>query len=257
MPVALVLMLSSTIEIEAGHGVAEAYVTRPDDTARPGVLFYMDALGLRPRLFEMADRIAGWGFVVMVPNAFYRHGSAEELAPQGDLGDPEYREQFMGGAMDRIRSLGSGLATADVHKYVDRLLELPDVTGDGIGVTGYCMGAGLALRTAGSRPEEVKAAAGFHGGNLVTDSPDSPHVVATRARARLYLGHADNDRSMPPEKIEILEDAFDAAGLLYTSEVYPGAPHGYTMSDTASYRADAAERHFETLEGLFRESLTR
>lgn len=249
-------MLSATIEIEAGHGVAEAYVTRPDDSARPGVLFYMDALGIRPRIQEMADRIAGWGFVVMVPNAFYRHGTIEDLVPQGDLSDPDYREEFMGGAMNRVRSLGPGLSTADVRTYVDRLLELPEVSGEGIGVTGYCMGSALALRTAGVRPDEVKAAAGFHGGNLVTDSPDSPHIVATRARARLYLGHADNDRSMPPEKIEILESAFDSAGLLYTSEVYPGAPHGYTMSDTASYRPDAAERHFETLESLFRESLT-
>lgn len=249
-------MLSTIIEIEAGHGVAEAYVTRPDDSAHPGVLFYMDALGIRPRIQEMADRIAGWGFVVMAPNAFYRHGAIEDLAPQGDLSDPAYREEFMGGAIGRIRSLGPGLSTADVRAYVDRLLDLPEVSGDGIGVTGYCTGAALALRTAGVRPDEVKAAAGFHGGNLVTDSPDSPHIVATRARARLYLGHADNDRSMPADKIESLEDAFDSAGLLYTSEIYPGAPHGYTMSDTANYRADAAERHFQTLESLFRESLT-
>ncbi len=250
-------MLSTTIEIEAGHGVAEAYVTRPDDGTYPGILFYMDALGLRPRLYEIADRIAAWGFVVMAPNAFYRHGTVEDLAPQGDLSDPAYREEFMNGAMDRIRSLGSGLATADVRTYVDRLLELSEVSGDGIGVTGYCMGAALALRTAGERPDEVKAAAGFHGGNLVTDSPVSPHIVASRARARLYLAHADNDRSMPADKIEVLEATFDAAGLLYTSEVYPGAPHGYTMSDTANYRANAAERHFETLEGLFLENLAR
>jgi carboxymethylenebutenolidase len=249
-------MLRTTIEIEAGHGVAEAYVTRPDENSHPGVLLYMDAFGLRPRIYEMADRIASWGFVVMAPNAFYRHGTIEDLAVQGDLNDPAYRDEFMTGAMGRVRSLGSGLATADVGEYVDRLLELPEVSGDGIGVTGYCMGAALALRTAGARPEQVKAAAGFHGGNLVTDAVDSPHIVAKNARARLYLGHADHDRSMPAEKIEILERAFDAAGLLYTSEVYPDAPHGFTMSDIPSYRADADERHFNTLESLFRENLT-
>ncbi|PXW34095.1 dienelactone hydrolase family protein [Nocardia sp. 348MFTsu5.1] len=249
-------MLSTTIEIEAGHGVAEAYVTRPDESAHPGVLLYMDAFGLRPRIYEMADRIAAWGFVVMAPNTFYRHGTVEDLAAQGDLSDPTYRDEFIAGAMGRVRSLGSGLATADVGEYVDRLLELPEVSGDGVGVTGYCMGSAMALRTAGARPDQVKAAAGFHGSNLATDAPDSPHLVAKNARARLYLGHADNDRSMPLEKIEILEKAFDAAGLLYTSEVYPDAPHGFTMSDMASYRADADERHFKTLESLLRESLT-
>lgn len=249
-------MLSTTIEIEAGHGVAEAYVTRPDESAHPGVLLYMDAFGLRPRIYEMADRIASWGFVVMAPNTFYRNGTIEDVAPQGDVNDSTYRDEFMVGAMGRVRLLGSGLATADVGEYVDRLLELPEVSGEGIGVTGYCMGSALALRTAGTRPNQVKAAAGFHGGNLVTDAPDSPHLVAKKARGRLYLAHADHDRSMPAEKIETLEKAFDSAGLLYTSEVYPDAPHGYTMSDLAAYRADADERHFNTLESLFRESLT-
>lgn len=113
------------------------------------------------------------------------------------------------------------------------------------------MGARLAVRAAGARPDVVAAVGGFHGGGLVTDAPDSPHLSLATARAEFVLGHADQDPSMPEEAIAALGAALEAAGLEATNEVYAGTAHGYTMSDTAVYDAAATERHFEALQALF------
>jgi len=116
-----------------------------------------------------------------------------------------------------------------------------------VAVTGYCMGAALSLRTAGTYPDRVAAAAGFHGGRLATDTPDSPHLVAGRITAEVYFGHADRDHSLPGEQIERLERALTEAGVRHRCEVYPGAGHGYTQSDTAAYDKEADERHWAAL----------
>jgi carboxymethylenebutenolidase len=245
------------IEIPVPGGTAEAWLSRPADDSRdrPGVLFFMDGIGLRPRIHEMADRIAAWGYVVLAPNVFWRDGSAEELAPKTDLREPGEREKFFDGAGPRIRRLTPDLAVADIAAYVDALRGQPGV-GDGpIGTVGYCMGARLAVRAAGAHPDVVAAAAGFHGGGLVTDADDSPHKSLASARAEFVFGHADNDRGMTPEDVEALGRALDDAGLTATNEIYPGALHGYTMSDTSVYDADATERSFTELRALLDRSL--
>lgn len=244
-------MTSETIQIPMPDGVAEAYVTRPDDAEHPGVLLHVDAIGLRPRIEEMADRIAGWGYVVMAPHAFYRDGTAAELAPKVDLTQPGAREEFFGGGvMDRVRAHTADRSDADLDAYVDALLALPGVAGPTIGITGYCIGGRLAIRAAGVRPDVIAAAGAFHAGGLVTDADDSPHLVIANASAEILAGHADNDGSNPPEAIATFEAALGAAGLTYTSAIYPGAPHGYTMSDTSMYDEAGAERHFAELEAL-------
>jgi carboxymethylenebutenolidase len=117
------------------------------------------------------------------------------------------------------------------------------------------MGARLSLRAAGAFPERVAAAAGFHGGGLATDAPDSPHLMADRITAELYFGHADHDHSLPPEQIERLDAALTQAGVRFRAEVYEGARHGYTQADTSSYNPDAAERHWRELLALFERAL--
>lgn len=242
-----------TIEIQTVDGLAEAYLTRPEDQdAHPGVLFYVDAIGLRPRTREMADRIASWGYVVLVPNVFHREGRAGDLAPDSDLRVPENREKFFEGAMKRVRRLTPEKADPDARIWVATLLE--HARGP-IGVTGYCMGARLATRTAGLVPDDVAAVGGFHGGGLVTDGPDSPHLLLAYARAEFVYGHADRDRSMPPEAVQALGKALADAGLTATNEVYAGAAHGYTMADAAPYDEAATERHFAALEALFARTL--
>jgi carboxymethylenebutenolidase len=245
---------TQTIDITTPDGVAEAYVSRPDDDPHPGVLFYIDAIGLRPRIEEMADRIAGWGYVVLAPNVFHRDGSVADLAPTTDLRIAANREKFFEGAMRRVGAHTPEQAASDLEAYVETLLAQPGV-GSRIGVTGYCMGGRLALRAAAGRPDVVAAVGAFHAGGLVTDEHDSPHRAIPSVRAELLFGHADHDRSNTPEQIAELERALDAAALTYTSAVYAGAPHGYSMADTSSYDEAATERHFSELEALLARTL--
>lgn len=247
-------MTGGLVEIPVPAGTAEAWLSRPsDDGPHPGVVLFMDAFGIRPRIEEMAERIAGWGHVVLAPNVFHRNGSVADLAPKVDLRSEEAGE-FTAGAFGRVRALTADLAEQDVPAYVDALLALPGVSRP-IGVTGYCMGARLAVRTAGQFPGTVAAVGGFHGGGLATDAPDSPHLAIAASTAEYAFGHADQDRSMPLEQVEALEQALQAAGRPHLNEVYAGAAHGYTMADTSMYDAAGAERHFSVLQGLLARTL--
>ena len=235
--------MTTTIEIAVPDGTAEALVAGPDDGSTPGVLLYMDAYGLRPQIGEMAERIAGWGYTVLAPNVFHRNGSIADLAD-----DREH-------TMERVRALTPEDVAADAPAYLAALRGR--CAAGPVGTTGYCMGARLAVRTANAHPEDVAAVGGFHGGGLATDDDPSPHLGLSGARAEFAFGHADHDRSMPPEAVARLGEALAAAGLVFINDVYAGAPHGYTMNDTPAYHAEAAERHYRVLEELFSRTLKK
>jgi carboxymethylenebutenolidase len=243
----------SYIDITTPDGVADAYLVRPDDSeTHPGVLFIMDAYGLRPRIEEMADRIAAQGYVVLAPNVFYRAGRAPVL-PMPDNTDPDARGRFFEQVRPLMAELTPEHLATDGAAYLDRLAEAS--TGPAA-ITGYCLGARLGWRITAAQPDRVAALAGFHGGGLVTDAPDSPHrSAADVAGAELYFGHADQDQSMTPEQIARLESALDDARAPYRSELYAGARHGYTMSDTPVYDEAATERHFRELFALLDRAL--
>jgi len=244
------------VEVPVPGGAAEAWVSRPTEGGpHPGVLLFMDAFGIRPQIERMAERIAGWGYVVMAPNVFHRFGTVAELAPRTDLRLPGAREEAFAVVMPRVGSLTGEVAGPDVEAYVDALRAVPDVADGPVGVTGYCMGARLAVRAACLRPDVVAACGGFHGGGLVTDDADSPHLGLPDARAAFFFGHADHDRSMPPEAIARLDTALADAGLEHVTQVYPGAPHGYSMADTSSYDETATELHYAALEDLLARTL--
>jgi dienelactone hydrolase len=152
----------------------------------------MDAFGLRPRLKEMADRLAGAGYTVLVPNLLYRHGPAPVLELP-DVIDAAHRPALFEQLLPIILELNPDLAMRDADAHLSWLAACPQAADGPVGITGYCMGAGLPLRTAGNYPERVAAAAGFHGGRLATDAPDSPHLLAGRVTAELYFGHADQE----------------------------------------------------------------
>ena len=237
-------MPGSAIDIETPDGVADAYLAQPDDgERRPGVLFVMDAYGLRPRIEEMADRIAEGGYVVLAPNVFYRAGRSPVI-PFPDMSDEGARGEFFGQVRPLMQELTPERIAADGAAYLDELAKHAD---EPAAITGYCMGVRLGLRIAAAHPDRVAALGGFHGGGLVTDDAQSPHRSAGALRAELYLGHADNDGSNSPEQIAALDAALDEAGVTHTTEVYEGAAHGYTMSDTPAYNEQAAERHFAAL----------
>jgi carboxymethylenebutenolidase len=220
------------VDVPTADGVAEAYLATPEGGGPfPAVLLYMDAFGLRPQIERMADRLASEGYVVLAPNVFYRdHEAALGTSDFGVL--REYMKALTPDAVER-----------DARAYLDFLA--PDRP---VGVTGYCMGGRLTLLTAGRLPERVAAAASFHAGNLATDAPESPHRVFGDIQAEVYVAHADQDRSMPPEQRERVEAAL--AGVAHRAELYEGARHGFTMADLEVYDEQADERHWRELLGL-------
>jgi carboxymethylenebutenolidase len=242
----------SAVDIPTEDGVADSYLVHPADArARPAVLLYQDAYGLRPHLRSMADRLAAAGYTVLVPNVFYRLG----LAPVVDLpafidpgADPSIWERL--GPV--VSSLTPDLVERDAGAYLRWLADSPLAAEGPVALTGYCMGARLALWTAAAFPDRVAAAAGFHGGRLATDDPGSPHLGAPDITAELYFGHADDDPSLPPEQIARFEEALTSAGVRHICEVYRGAHHGYTQADTPAYDREADERHWAALLDLLK-----
>jgi carboxymethylenebutenolidase len=237
-----------TVDVPTPDGTADAYlVTPPDGGPHPGVLFFMDAFGPRPRLVEMAGRIAEAGYVVLVPNLFYRRGRAP-LLDLSDLQDPAARGRIFGVLRPWMQELTPARAMRDADAYLDFLTARDAEVADGpAGVTGYCMGGALALRTAAHRPHQVAAAAAFHPARLATDAADSPHLLADRLQAEVYVAAADQDPGLPPEQLQLLDQALTEAGVRHVCEQYDGAQHGFTMSDTVAYDEAATERHWHAL----------
>ncbi|MGX1849569.1 dienelactone hydrolase family protein [Streptomyces sp. NPDC055299] len=240
-----------SLDIPTPDGIADAFLAHPGDGApHPGVLLYMDAFGLRPALEEIARRLAGHGYTVLVPNVLYRAGRAP-VVDLPDFIDPSQRPELFKPLFALVQSLSPDLAMRDAGAYLDWLAASPLVAEGPVGTAGYCMGGVLGLRTAAAHPDRIAAVASFHAGRLVTEAEDSPHRLVGRITAELYFGHADQDPSMPADQITTLEQALDTAGVTYRSERYEGAPHGYTQADTAAYDAGADERHWRNLLELF------
>lgn len=240
------------VSVRTRDGDCPTHVFTPSGPGSwPAVIFYMDGLGIRPTLFEMAERLASAGYVVLLPDLFYRAGPYEPLEPKKIFaaGGPRAVLGHLFASTDNRRAAED---TEALLAYLDRR---SDVAGSKVGTTGYCMGGGISLTAAGTYPERIAAAASFHGGNLATDSELSPHRLAAQIQARVYVAGADQDRHYPPEMAERLEAALADAGVDHRCEIYPGALHGWTMKDFPVYNEPAAERHWRELFALLRERL--
>lgn len=248
-------MRKTMVDVPAGDGVADSYLVVPDgDGPFPGVLFYMDAFGLRPRIYEMAERIAERGYAVLAPNLLYRGGRAPVVDFSG-LDDPERRGEIFGRIRPLIQAVDDAAIIRDTRAYLDFLAGQRGVSDGPVAVVGYCMGGTNGLRAMTAYPDRIVALASFHGARLATDEPDSPHLRIGEIKGEVYFAHADQDHSMPQEQIDRLEAALDAADVRFRSEIYPGAEHGFTMADTAAYSADAEKRHWEKLFELLDDTL--
>lgn len=240
-------MSTEPLQIETADGTCPAHLLTPRDGGPwPAVICYMDAGGVRPAMLEVGRTIADLGYAVLVPEMFYRHGEYAPFDMKTAFSDEAERNRLM----TMIGSLTKEMAMRDTEAFLAALSEQPAVAGDKVGTTGYCMGGGLALTAAGRFPDRVVAAASFHGGNLATDAPDSPHLAVATATARVYVAAAENDRSFPPEQEERLAAALREAGVEHTIETYPAA-HGFVLSDTPVYDEACARRHDAALEALF------
>ncbi|MFC8257750.1 dienelactone hydrolase family protein [Streptomyces sp. NPDC057291] len=234
-----------TLQIPATDGQTDAFAAFPDRGERhPGVLLYTDAFGVRRVLREMARELAEHGYYVLVPNLYYRHGPAPVIELPEHIGR-EIRPAVFAQLMPLIEAHTTERALSDADAYLRFLTTQPEVSTGPVAVIGYCMGAVLAMRTAAAHPDQVAAVAGFHPSLLVTDAPDSPHRLVPKLTAQVHLGLAEND--MPSEAVSELNQALDGAGIGYTSEIYPGTVHGFTMSDTDAFNPSALQRHWDRL----------
>jgi carboxymethylenebutenolidase len=238
------------ITIETGDGKAKAGLFAPAGSAKspPGVILYMDAFGPRPALDEMAGRLADAGYLVLVPDLFYRHGDYGPYDTHTAFANEKSRAEIMG----MINSTTHAMTERDSGAFVEALRE----AGAGrIGTVGYCMGGGRALTAAAAYPDRVAAAASIHGGNLASDADDSPHRRVRTIAGRVYVANAGEDRSFPPEQSARLAEALRVAGIDYMIENYVGMAHGWAVPDHGVFDAAGAERHWKRLLEFFAETL--
>ncbi len=246
-------MLEQDVDLTTADGTVDAVLFTPDaEKALPGVLHIPDIRSIRETHRAMARRLVGEGYTVLMPNPFYRTSRSPVFAPEIKHGSPEF--------MKRIQELIAPLTPEgleqDLSVYLDYLTSRPTTAIGKVGVVGYCIGGGIALRAAAVKPDRVGAVASFHGGGLYKPSdPASPHLVLPRVKAILYFGHAVKDGSMTAEDIAGFEKALEEWGGDYTSKVYDGAHHGWTVRDNPAYNEPQAERAFAKMMALFRETL--
>jgi len=216
----------------------------------PAVLFLMDGFGIRPVMWDMCQRIADAGYLVLLPDLYYRMGSYGPFVPAQVLAEPKLREGFMKfvKSLDRQRKISDGGA------FLDFLSSRTDVKSNRFGVTGYCLGGNVALTLAGAYPERFAAIASFHGGNLATDQPDSPHLFLKNVTGRVYVAGAMEDNSFPQQQKDLLDRTLTEAGVDHQVEIYP-ARHGFAVADLPAFDPAAADRHWTSLFKLFKETL--
>jgi carboxymethylenebutenolidase len=244
--------MHETLTIHTADGACPAHVYRPDGTGPwPGVLFYIDGIGMRPAMHEMADRLAKAGYYVLMPDLFWRAGEYTAPDPKALFSDPAVRTAWFQKVFAHAQP---PLIIKDTRAFLDHLEQSPHVSPKQVGITGYCMGGRLALTAAGSYPEEIAAAAAYHPGGLVTDAADSPHLLAPKIKAKVYVGGAMEDANFTDEQRATLERALTEAGVDHTVEKYE-ARHGWVPSDTPVHDAALAERHWTTLTGLLQRAL--
>jgi carboxymethylenebutenolidase len=245
-------MKQEQVTIAAKDGNCKAWVVTPDGNGPwPAVIMYMDAFGIRPAMLQMASHIASQGYVVLLPDLFYGFGSYGPFDP---------KEIFKAG--DVRATLGPMMASTNNHKaaedtafFLKFLDSRGDIAGEKIGTVGFCMGGGMALTAAAFYPERIAAAASFHGGNLATDAPTSPHLIVSKIKAEIYVAGADKDQSYPPDMAKRFEEALNKAGVRYKSEIYEGKMHGWMKPDMPVFDAPAAERGWSELFALYARTL--
>jgi carboxymethylenebutenolidase len=253
-------VVETDVEIKTPDGTCDAAFIHPKSGSHPGVLLWPDAFGLRPAMRDMAKRLAADGYSVLVPNPFYRVSKAPFTdASKFNFGNPD--------DMAKLRPLmasvnAPGNPEKDAAAYVAFLDAQKEVNkSKKIGTQGYCMGGPLVVRTAAALPDRIGAGASFHGGGLVSDKPDSPHLLAPKIKGRMYFGVASNDDKRQPDAKDKLKEAFAAANVPAEIEVYPDSLHGWCVPDMPTqagapiYNKPDAERAWGKLLALYKAAL--
>ena len=253
-------VVETNVDVTTPDGTCDAAFIHPKTGSHPGVLIWPDAFGLRPSMREIAKRIAADGYSVLVPNPFYRLAKAPfSDASTFNFQNPDDMAKLRP-LMASVTAPGNGekdavayVAFLDAQKEVNKAKK--------IGTQGYCMGGPLVVKTAAVLPNRIGAGASFHGGGLVTDKPDSPHLLAPKIKARMYFAVASNDDARQPDAKDKLKEAFAAAKVAAEIEVYAGALHGWCVPDMPMqngapiYNKLDAERAWGKLVALYKAAL--
>jgi carboxymethylenebutenolidase len=241
------------VEIKTAAGTADAYFVHPKTGKYPGVLMWPDIFGLRPTFKAMATRLAESGYAVLVINPFYRTKKAPTAPDHADFSDPPTRNALMA----LMNSLTPETAEVDARGFVPYLDSQAAVDRKKkLATTGYCMGGPFAMRTAALFPGRIGAGAIFHGAGLVTDKPDSPHLLIPKMKAHYLIAIAENDDRKQPDAKDVLRDSFSSAHLPSEIEVYAGTMHGWCPPDSHVYDRVQAEKAWSRMLALFSSSLT-
>jgi carboxymethylenebutenolidase len=246
-------VVEKDVNVPMASGVADSALFYPEGKGTwPAVLIWTDILGLRPVFREMGQRLAAEGYVVLVPNPFYRSAKAPVVDGSFDFSKPDDRAKVMALAS----TLTSDANISDAKSYVAFLDAQPQTDKKKkMGVQGYCMGGPLTFRTAATQADRIGAAATFHGGGLVTDKPDSPALLIPKMKAEVLCCVADNDDKRDPTAKDTLKQDFAAAHLKATIEVFTGCDHGWTVRGSQVYNEAGAERAWAELTALYKRNL--
>jgi carboxymethylenebutenolidase len=234
------------VGIRTADGMMDCFVCHPEEGTFPAVLFYMDVPGIREELREMCRHIAGQGYVAILPDLYYRDGKVRFDLSKGRA---ELERMFAQGS-----ALSVDMVVRDTEGMVSYCRESDFIT-DRIGCVGYCMSGQFVVAAAGSFPEDIKAAASLYGTRIVTDQPDSPHLLADSIQAELYLGFAEHDHYVEDFVIPDLKKALDENDVTYELEVHPGTEHGFCFKQRPAYHEEAADKVWEKLFGLYQRTL--
>jgi carboxymethylenebutenolidase len=238
----------SEVNVPTPDGVADCYFVHPASGTAPGVLVWPDIFGLRPAFRQMGKRLAQSGYAVLVVNPFYR----SKKAPTAATGAATPIEQLR----PLAQALNEATEMTDAKAFIAWLDGQSSVAKNRkMGTQGYCMGGPIAFRTAAAVPDRVGAVASFHGGGLVTDKPDSPHLQAARSKAKFLIAIAENDDKRSPDDKNVLKETFAKAGLPAEIEVYAGAAHGWCPPDSRVYNEPQAEKAWSRLLELYGKAL--
>jgi len=240
------------VQVPTPDGRSSGTLHLPDgDGPWPGVLVFPDAGGARETFRQFGDRLAGMGYAALVPDIYYRAGDWAPFDMATMFGDEQERARFV----TLTSPLTNDGIVADARAYAAFLLARPEVAGQAIGTTGYCLGGRMSLVAASGLGPMIAAAASFHGGRLaVAGDPSSPHLGAGQVTATVYVAGAQEDQSFTAEQAELLDGALATAGVSHTVEFYP-ARHGFAVPDNPTYDEQASERHWQALHDLYRSSL--
>lgn len=238
--------MDGAITIQTSAGVCQAWEFTPSQEGKfPGVLLYMDAIGIRPSLLALAQRIASEGFFVFVPNLFYRFHPVPLVKYPARFNRHELSHDVFPTVMPWVYALTPEFLLEDARAYLNHLQQHPRVRHGKVHMVGYCFGGGHAVRTAAKYPDEIASVVSLHAGRLYTDEPESPHRVLSEVRAKLYFGHADHDQSMFLPMIQDLEALLLKLGKDAVSDIYTDARHGFTQKDLPAYDEEASEKSFK------------